>query len=541
MWYNGCRRDFMKKETIFRIIITLIITSILYYFILPPLNIQSMFFWIFLLIIAFIYYITGILEITNIQQVIVRRFSNKKRISNYIILGLLGIFFLILLINMFYSPFFQANKYQQRITVFENGNFTEDVSLVDFNAIPLLDKESSQKLGDRVMGQMPELVSQFTVSSLYTQINYQSEIIRVTPLEYASVFKFFANQKEGVKGYITVNSVTGESKLIKLENGMKYMPSALFSKNLYRHLRFQYPTEIFGQESFEIDNEGNPYWIIPTLSYHAIGRLEDVDGVVIVDPITGDCKKYDVEDVPTWVDHVYSANLIIEQVNDWGRYKNGYLNSIFGQKDVVATTSGYNYTVMNDDVYLYTGITSAASDEANLGFILTNMRTKETVFYSVPGAEEYSAMASAEGQVQQMNYKATFPLLINLNNKPTYLISLKDNAGLVKMYAFVDVVDYQKVSVTDVSQGIEQAALNYLGESMIYDDASLVTKTIQIQKIELAMIDGNTYYYIVSKDGNRYRASIKVNMYDLPFLKVGDDIEVTYQENTEIREIIKLK
>lgn len=196
---------------------------------------------------------------------------------------------------------------------------------------------------------------------------------------------------------------------------------------------------------------------------------------------------------------------------------------------------------MNDDVYLYTGITSAASDEANLGFILTNMRTKETVFYSVPGAEEYSAMASAEGQVQQMNYKATFPLLINLNNKPTYLISLKDNAGLVKMYAFVDVVDYQKVSVTDVSQGIEQAALNYLGESMIYDDASLVTKTIQIQKIELAMIDGNTYYYIVSEDGNRYRASIKVNMYDLPFLKVGDDIEVTYQENAEIREIIKLK
>ena len=530
----------MKKETIIRILITAILACILYYFILPPLNIQSMFFWTFLLIIFFIYYITGILELTNIQQVIIKRFSGKKKISNYIILGLIGIFILIFLINIIYSPVFQAKKYHKRITILEDGDFIEDVAQVDFSAIPLLDKESSQKLGDRVMGQMPELVSQFYVSNLYTQINYKNEIVRVTPLEYASFIKFFTNQKEGVKGYITVNSVTGESNLVKLEKGMKYMPSSLFSKDLYRHLRFKYPTEIFGEESFEIDNEGNPYWIIPTISYNGVGLLEEVDGVIILDPITGKSKKYDVKDVPTWVDHVYSARLIIEQVNDWGKYKNGYLNSIFGQKGVVATTMGYNYTVMNDDVYLYTGITSAASDESNLGFILTNMRTKETVFYPVPGAEEYSAMASAEGQVQQMNYSATFPLLINLNNKPTYLISLKDNAGLVKMYAFVDVLDYQKVSVTDASQGIEAAALNYLGESTIYDEESLITQTIQIKKIEAVMLDGTTYYYIVSSDNQRYRVSIKVDVYNLPFLVVGDHIEVVYQEGP-IKEIIKVK
>jgi hypothetical protein len=179
------------------------------------------------------------------------------------------------------------------------------------------------------------------------------------------------------------------------------------------------------------------------MKYVGIGLIRDVDGVVILDPITGKSNYYDVKDVPTWVDHVYDASLIIEQADDWGKYSNGFWNSIFGQKDVVATTEGYNYLAMKDDIYLYTGITSVLADESNLGFILTNLRTKETKFYSVPGAEEFSAMASAEGQVQQMKYNASFPLLINLNNKPTYLMSLKDNAGLVKMYAFVDVADYQ--------------------------------------------------------------------------------------------------
>ena len=310
-------------------------------------------------------------------------------------------------------------------------------------------------------------MSQFTVSDLYTQINYNDEITRVTPLEYANVIKYFTNHKSGVPGYIKVNSVTGKTELVRLDQGMKYMPSAILNENLYRKLRFSYLTEIFGEASFEIDNEGNPYWIVPTLKYTGVGLKKEVSGVIILDPKTGSSKKYNVGEIPSWVDHVYPSDLIIEELDDWGTYKNGFINSIFGQKGVVNTTDGYNYTVMNDDVYLYTGITSVASDESNIGFILCNLRTKETFFYSVSGAEEYSAMESAKGQVQQMNYDSTFPLLINLNNKPTYLLSLKDKAGLVKMYALVDVADYQKVVVTDSSEGIEKAIKNYLGNSVI--------------------------------------------------------------------------
>ena len=219
----------------------------------------------------------------------------------------------------------------------------------------------------------------------------------------------------------------------------------------------------------------------------------------------------------------------------------GFLNSIFGQKNVVATTDGYNYMVMDDDVYLYTGITSVSSDESNLGFILTNLRTKDTRFYSVPGAEEYSAMASATGQVQQMRYRSTFPLLINLNNRPTYLVSLKDDAGLVKMYGFVDVNDYQKVVVTDASKGIEVAANNYLNNVVFDVDSSLlVEKSIVIKSISTANIEGNTYYYFVSNDNKKYYVSINVNSKKLPFVNVGDTLNIKVYNESDVTEIIEI-
>ena len=388
---------------------------------------------------------------------------------------------------------------------------------------------------------MSELVSQFYVSNLYTQINYNIEIVRVTPLEYNGLIKWFNNKSEGTKGYIKVNSVDGKTELVKLDKGMKYMPSAYFSKDLRRSLRIKYPTVIFGKESFEIDNDGNPYWVVPTVKYTGIGTKKEITGVVLLNPVNGKTKKYNVKDIPTWVDQVYSASLIIEQIDNWGLYKNGFFNSIFSQNGVVQTTEGYNYIVKDDDVYMYTGITSVSTDESNIGFVLTNLRTKETKFYQVPGAEEYSAMASAEGQVQQMKYISSFPLLINLNNRPTYLMSLKDNAGLVKMYAFVDVTDYQKVVVTDSTLGIETAASNYLNNSnLTIDTDSNITESITIKEINDVVIDGNTYYYIVDTNNKKYKASIKINNNLLPFLEEGSTIEVSYLKEQEVIDLIDI-
>ena len=522
-----------NKGLIISIILTIVYIGISYYWQYPAINLSNWGFWFYLIEIAIVFMI--LYSIFTLKENI-RNIFNRKKYSFFKYYLFIPIIVVILIVfNFFQGPLFASKKYYERIVVDSTGVFDQEISEVDFTKLPLLDRDSTLKIGDRIMGQMSELVSQFDVSSQYTQINYNNEIIRVTPLEYNGLIKWATNRKEGIKAYITVNSTTGKANLVKLDKGMKYAPSAWFNENLYRKIQMSYPFKNIGKINFEIDNDGNPYWIASTVKYAGIGLREEVDGVIIFNPIDGKSKYYSVKDVPTWVDHVYDAELILEQVSDWGRFKNGFFNSIFGQKEVVDTTSGYNYLAQNDDIYLYTGITSVINDESNIGFILSNMRTKETKFYGVAGAEEYSAMDSAEGQVQQMKYKSTFPLLINLNHKPTYLVSLKDNAGLVKMYGFVDVVDYQKVVVTDSSKGIEVAAENYLME--INDDLNETgseEKEIIIKDINSAIMDGNTYYYILDEEGTRYRASIKIDKDKLPFLKNGDQIKALIKKEKNI-------
>lgn len=534
-------KDF-NKHNLINIAITLVFALVVYYFLLPPINVSAPAFWTFAFLIYGFYLLLSFASLvgfaTGNGNVNTLKISRGFKIMLSIIpIGIC----LIILINFVLSPLFNSSSYASRIDIIEGKDFATEVKPADFSRVPLLDKESTQKIGDRVMGEMTDLVSQFTVSNLYTQINYNDSIVRVTPLEYDGLIKYFTNRSKGITGYIIVDSTDGKANLIRLDKGMKYVPSAIFNENLTRKLRFSYPTEIFGDYSFELDEEGNPYWIVPTIKYSGIGLKEEISGVIIFDPITGDSEKYSIDEIPTWVDHVYNANLILSQVNDWGLYNGGFWNSVFGQKNVVATTTGYNYVAQDDDIYLYTGITSVASDESNLGFILTNMRTKETNYYLIPGAEEYSAMASAEGQVQQMKYTATFPLLINLNGKATYLISLKDNAGLVKMYAFVDVQNYQKVVVTDANEGIIKARDNYLKNSGTTSDTTPLDSEIVIKNIYTVMIDGNTYYYFVDTFDKRYRISIKVNEEVLPFIKVGDKVKVNYVELEDIYEITALE
>ena len=530
-----------KKILLIRWIINLLFAFILYYVTLPALNLQNPGFYVYLFMVLCCYIATSVLSLVDGSKVI-NRLRDLPKNAFIISIGLISVMVMIFLVNLVCSPIFNSKSWAKRITIQEDTNFTDDIKEVDFSKVPLLDKDSSQKLGDRVMGQMSELVSQYYVSDLYTQINYNSEIVRVTPIEYNGFIKWLNNKGHGVLGYIKVNSVTGASELVKLSKGMKYMPSAYLMKDLDRALRFRYPTTMFGNVSFEIDNEGNPYWVVPTIKYTGVGLKRDISGIILMDPISGKTKKYKLEDIPTWVDQVYAANLIIEQIDDWGMYKNGFLNSVFSQNGVVQTTEGYNYLVRDDDVYMYTGITSVSSDESNIGFVLTNLRTKETNFYQVPGAEEYSAMASAEGQVQQMQYISSFPLLINLNNRPTYLMSLKDNAGLVKMYAFVDVTDYQKVVVTDSTLGIDVAANNYISNANLSGNTTFNnTKEITIKSISSVVIDGNTYYYLEDMDNNKYKVAIKVNSSLLPFLNSGDKVEISYNREQALTDIVAIK
>jgi len=332
--------------------------------------------------------------------------------------------------------------------------------------------------------------------------------------------------------------VNQDVEVVRLEEGIRYTTAEHFGRNLYRHLRFDYPTYMFDEPAFEIDEQGEPYWVCPRID-KTIGLFGGVDitGAVLVDAITGESTYYDVADVPDWVDHVFTADLIIQQYDYHGAYINGFINSIFGQRGMTQTTDGYNYIAIGDDVYMYTGITSVVSDESNIGFILSNQRTKETRFYQVAGAEEYSAEASAEGQVQHLHYDATFPLLLNISEQPTYFMALKDAAGLVKMYAMVNVSQYQIVATgTTVAECESNYRIMLANNGMIDETDTDINVSDQqetagvIAEIRTAVIEGNTWYYFRLSGADTYFAISAAADRNVVILNEGDYVAVRFAD-----------
>lgn len=453
---------------------------------------------------------------------------------------------LILLLALFYFvvsllgiKLFNASRFRDLITV-SDGDFTADISEISMSQIPVVDRDTASRLGNRKLGEMTELVSQFEIENDYTQINYKGSPYRVTPLTYADPIKWIFNMKTGLPAYITVDMVTQETNLVWLESGMKYSPSEYFFRNIYRYIRFSYPTKMFDTVSFEIDDNGTPYWVAPTISYR-IGWWDgkDINGAILVNAITGESSYYPKTEVPLWIDQLYTSDLIISQLDDNGKFQNGYFNSMFGQRNVRRTTYGYNYLAMDDDVYLYTGMSSVTADQSNIGFVLVNLRTKDTTFYTVPGATEYSAMESAQGQVQHLKYTATFPLLLNISNRPTYFISLKDNAGLVKMYAFVDVEQYQIVgtgATIDEAKRAYRSALNLEEpQAEISSDTKEISGTVS--DIKDVVVSGNTFYYfMLTGDDTVYSASVTSNE-RLPFMKAGEPVSFRFVPGTSPSEV----
>ena len=433
----------------------------------------------------------------------------------------------------------RAKDYQALLPI-ESGSFASEIEEVSYDRIPMLDRDSAEKLGDRKLGELADMVSQFEVAENYTQINYHGRPVRVTPLRYGDIIKWFNNRSEGLPAYLIIDMVTQNVEVVRLDEGMKYTTAEHFSRNLYRHLRFAYPTYMFEEPVFEIDEDGTPYWVCAKKE-KTIGLFGGTDnhGAVLVNAITGESEYY--EEPPAWVDHVYSAELIIEQYDYYGMYHNGFINSILGQRDVTVTTDGYNYIAEGDDVYLYTGVTSVGGDESNVGFLLSNQRTKETKYYPCAGATEYSAMDSAEGQVQNLRYTATFPLLLNVAEQPTYFMALKDASELVKMYAMVNVNQYQIVATGATVAECESNYRQMLRQSnLISDDQTGIDQPVEtdrrslegvIAEIRSAVVDGNSIYFLRFTGETDF--TVRMSAADVPYaplLNVGDRVRVWYYD-----------
>jgi len=379
---------------------------------------------------------------------------------------------------------------------------------------------------------------------MYTQINYKGRPVRVTPLRYGGFFKWLNNKEVGIAAYIMVDMVSQEVTCVRLNEGIKYSPSEFFSRDLKRYIRFKYPDMIFDEPEFEIDENGDPFWIISHVNT-SIGLYggKDIAGAVILNAVTGETAYYKLDEIPTWVDRVYNSERIINQYNDYGSLTHGFWNSIFGQRDVKNTTEGYNYIALNDDVYMYTGVTSVGKDESNIGFILVNQRTKETKFYNISGAEEYSGMASAEGLVQQFGYKATFPLLLNIDNQPTYFMALKDEAGLVKQYAMVNINQYQIGAIGDTIAECEKAYISAISKNGIAGNRNNETEVVKgtIAEIRTTVIEGNSYYFIVLSNSDRVFVISSEKDRSVVMLNPKDNVEITYNpSDSSIIDVIEI-
>lgn len=506
-----------------------------YYAYFPAINIHLEIFWT-TLIVVFLSLAIILGAKSSISQM-VERLSKKPSIKEFSWFAKLCSVLVIVCVGVLIvgsalgATLFRSRAYANLLPV-DKREFTEDIEQSDqVTDIALMDTESARIFGNRKIGSLSDVVSQYEIEADYTQISIKGQPMKVSGLKYASFFKWWNNRNSGVPGYVQVNPVNSEAKYVKLTKPMKYVPSAYFNYNLQRHVQLTYPTKIISGYKFEVDDDGNPYYICPTMTARVglFGGI-DVNGVIICDPIDGECQYYAIGDCPSWVDSVYDGHLLTKKYNWHGMLSGGYINSIIGQKGCKQATDDFGYKIIGDDVWVYTGVTSANGDQSNIGFVMMNQRTSEARYYQVSGAEEHSAMSAAEGEVQEKGYKASFPSLINVSGTPTYIMVLKDAGGLVKLYAMVNVEQYNIVATATSQTKVFEEYKTLLASDgkLETEENDLKEDTITVQSVEYIDSDDGTMVYIKDTNHQVYKQAFKEDE-SLIRISAGDVLHVKYQ------------
>lgn len=506
-----------------------------YYAYFPAINIHLEIFWT-TLIVVFLSLAIILGAKSSISQMVgrlskkpsIKEFSWFAKLCSVLVIVCVGV---LIVGSALGATLFRSRAYANLLPV-DKREFTEDIEESDqVTDIALMDTESARIFGNRKIGSLSDVVSQYEIEADYTQISIKGQPMKVSGLKYASFFKWWNNRNSGVPGYVQVNPVNSEAKYVKLTKPMKYVPSAYFNYNLQRHVQLTYPTKIISGYKFEVDDDGNPYYICPTMTARVglFGGI-DVNGVIICDPIDGECKYYAIGDCPSWVDSVYDGHLLTKKYNWHGMLSGGYINSIIGQKGCKQATDDFGYKIIGDDVWVYTGVTSANGDQSNIGFVMMNQRTSEARYYQVSGAEEHSAMSAAEGEVQEKGYKASFPSLINVSGTPTYIMVLKDAGGLVKLYAMVNVEQYNIVATATSQTKVFEEYKTLLASDgkLETEENDLKEDTITVQSVEYIDTDDGTMVYIKDTNHQVYKQAFKEDE-SLIRISAGDVLHVKYQ------------
>ena len=465
---------------------------------------------------------------------------------------LIGVLFLYVTVVPFLTSWalLRTNEYRGLIGKIETGKELSNHMLpISLEKIRVVDQSLAQILGDKVLGSQSALGSQVTLGTFNIQ-KVNNDLYWVAPLLHSGFFKWQKNM-QGTNGYVMVNACNERDvKLVQEVNGkkvyIKYQSEAYFFDNLERYLYFHGYWHVgLTDYSFEIDDAGTPYWVV-TKYKKSIGFAgEDAQGVVVVNAQTGDIKEYGIANAPAWVDRIQPAEFVEKQLNDWGEYVKGYWN--FSNENKLKITEDVSMVYGDDNnAYWYTGLTSVGADEATVGFVLVNTRTKKAIWYRQSGATEYAAQNSAKGKVQEKGFSASSPIPYNINNIPTYVITLKDNGGLVKMYAMVAIEDYTIVGVGNTLREALMAyknAFNTTGNKI--NAKSKTEKQILnsiITRINGDVKNGNTFYYFTLKSSKKVFIGSSQISNDFPITGTGDSVTVTFDnDNQDIIDVSTFK
>jgi hypothetical protein len=528
------------NKSIFYTLLIVAFGGLCYYFGLPTLNFGFYGLpFIILLISGFLYF----LEFTR------KKNGRNKRINPIIIsIFWVALTFIILIPALSSWAIFKHEKYKDLIGEVKTGeDFANHVAPISTEEIRIVDKSMAYRLGDKVIGSIPSLGSQVNVGDFSIQ-KVNDKLYWVAPLLHSGYFKWQKN-KQGTPGYIMVSATNERDvKLVQQVDGkpirIKYQTEAYFGDNLQRQIYFNgYKTKGFTDFTFEVDDNGKPFWVV-TLYKKRVGFSgKDAIGVLVVDVESGNMKEYSISDAPKWIDRIQPAEFISDQLFDWGEYVKGYWN--FANENKLKPTKGISLIYgSNNKSYWYTGLTSVGSDEGTVGFILIDTRTKEAVWYKQTGATEIAAMSSAMGKVQEKRYVSSFPITYNINGIPTYVMSLKDNAGLIKMIAMVSVENYTIVGVgNNMKETIRsyKNALNSKGNA-ISPSSIMKSYTIEtiVSRISSDIRNGNTFYYLLL---NGYENKIFIGSSlisnELPITQSGDSVKIKYDDGAnELVDII---
>lgn len=521
------------------ILVLLLATVVLFYINLPVLNygFTKLPTLLLVLIILFLVLSTGINVLPNGKKIVIK--SMPSKIFFYAI-GLL-LFYIIIMPLLTSTAMFRTNDYKNMIGNVTNGStISKHIEPISINEIRVVDEDLAYLLGEKILGSQPALGSQVELGEFYIQ-KVGNDLYWVAPLLHSGFFKWFNNQ-EGTNGYVMVSATNERDvKLIQNTNGkevkIKYQPAAFFQSDIKRHIYTNgYATVGLTDFTFEIDDKGNPFWVVTTYNKEIGFSGDDATGIIVVDVQSGDMKSYSINDAPAWVDRIQPISFVEKQLNDWGDYVHGYWN--FSNADKLQITEGLTLVYgKNNRSYWYTGLTSVGKDESAVGFVLVDTRTKETTFYKQSGATEMAAQSSAEGKVQEKGYHSSLPIPYNINGIPTYVMTLKDDGGLVKMFAMVAISDYTIVGAGNSMRETLTAfknAYNSSGNKMNATSATnkKVLKTI-ISRIQTDVKNGNSYYYFTLKDNPSIFVGSSQISSQLPITTAGDSVYVTFDIDKE--------